>query len=53
MTLDGILLLLLEFLTSLTKTIFTGTCSSQKGMDEPPFLLVSPDQSFVSTDDVS
>jgi len=39
MTLDGILLLLLGFLTSLTKTIFTGTCSSQKGTDEPPFCL--------------
>jgi hypothetical protein len=39
MTLDGILLLLFGFLTSLTKTIFIGICSSQKGT---PLLLVSP-----------
>lgn len=34
--LDGILLFLLEFLTGLAKTIFTGTYSSQKSMDKTP-----------------
>jgi len=34
--LGGILLFRLEFLTGPVKTMFTGICSSQKGMDKTP-----------------